>query len=166
MSLIFPISLAGKRGDGFPLGVPTNYWDLDDSAHTNSIDSSRNMFDIGGVNVIESNTAPDGGGCTVTSTTTSLSKTIRGTSPVTISFWVEFVVSAPKYSPHFCWRNTAVNGIMMMVGRYTNATAQNVNIHGSASKAVDLQTVADGWRHYLVTYDGNVLRTYVDGVSQ
>jgi len=166
MSLKFPISLAGKRGGGFPLGVPTNYWDLDDSAHTNSIDVTRNMVDIGGVNVIESNTAPDGGGCTVTSNTTHIGKTITGTSPVTISAWVEFVVNPPKYSPWFTWRNTAVNGTMMMVGRSTNATAQSVNIHGAASKAVDLQTVTDGWRHDLVTYDGNVLRTYVDGVSQ
>ena len=166
MSLKFPISLTSKRGGGFPLGVPTNYWDLDDSAHTNSIDSLRNMVDVGGTTVIESNTAPDGGGCTVTSATTSLSKTITGTAPVTISAWVKFVIEAPRYTPWFCWRNTAVNGTMMMIGRSTSNTDQAVSIHNEAGRLITKQYVADGWKHYLVSYDGTTLRAYVDGVSQ
>jgi hypothetical protein len=167
MSLKFPISLTGKRGGGFPLGDPSNYWDLDDSAHTNSIDSSRNMFDIGGVNVIESNTAPDGGGCTVTSATTSLSKTITGTAPVTISLWVEFVNNPSRYSPFYSWRNSQVNGEMMQMGRLYSSGGQTVTIHNEVARGVSpIQTNLDGWAHWLASYDGTTLRVYKNGVSQ
>lgn len=166
MSLKFPISLAGKRGGGFSLGIPTNYWDLDDLAHTNSIDTNRNMFDIGGVNVIESNTAPDGGGCTVTSTTTHLSKTIVGTAPMSLSVWVQFVVDPPKYTPWFCWRNTAAYGTVMMIGRSDNSGVQTVNIHSVRAITVTPQGVTHGWSHYFASYDGTTLRAYRDGVLQ
>lgn len=164
MSLDFPISLTGNRGGGFPLGVPTNYWDLDDSAHTNSIDSSRNMVDVGGTNVIESNTAPDGGGCTVTSTTTHIAKTITGTAPVTISLWVEFLNNPARYSPFYSWRNTQVNGEMMQMGRLHTGTGQSVSIHNEVARSVPPQTTLDGWAHWLASYDGTTLRVYKNGV--
>jgi len=164
MAIKFPISLAGKRGGGFSLGIPTNYWDLDDLAHTNSIDTNRNMVDVGGVNVIESNTAPDGGGCTVTSNTTHLAKTIVGTAPMSVSVWVQFVVAPSRYNPFLSWRNTQVNGEVMQLGRLSSSAYFGATIHNEAGVETGTQTTTDGWVHYYLSYDGTNFRVYRDGV--
>ena len=167
MSLKFPISLVGKRGSGFPLGDPTNYWDLDDSSYTNQVDATRNLLATGtGSPVIESNTAPDGGGCTVTNTTDSLVKTVTGTPQITLSLWVEFVIEPPRYTPFLCWRNSQVNGTYLMLGRPYNGGGQVFNMHGEQNRSVANQSVSQGWVHWLLTYDGNTMRAYKNGVSQ
>ena len=167
MSVNFPISLAGKSGGGFPLGDPTNYWDLDDASYTNQVDATRNLIAIGTNSpVIESNTAPDGGGCAVTSTTDSLGKTLTGTPQMTLSLWVEFVIEPPRYTPFLCWRNSSVDGTYLMLGRYTNGTTQAFNMHNEKGMVVANQSVSQGWVHWLITYDGNTMRAFKDGVSQ
>lgn len=165
MSLKFPISLTGKRGGGLPLGEPSNYWDFGDSSYTNSVDPAMNFVSVGGVPVVEAGTAPDGGDCVITSSTASLSKYITGTPQMTLSVWVQFVINAPSYTPFVTWRNSAVNGTYMMLGRATNGTSQIFNMYGSPNHAVTPQSTADGWVHWMLTYDGNLMRAFRNGVA-
>jgi len=164
MNLKFPISLVGKRGGGSPLGEPSNYWDLGDPSYTNSVNPALNFVSQGDVPVVEAGTAPDGGDCVLTSSTASLAKTITGTPQMTLSIWVKFISNPPSYTPFLCWRNTAVNGTYMMLGRATSSGTQYFNMYGSRNLAVTPQSIADGWVHWTLTYDGNLMRVFRNGI--
>jgi len=164
MSLIFPISLAGKRGGGSPLGEPSNYWDLGDSSYTNSVNPALNFVSQGDVPVVEAGTAPDGGDCVLTSSTASLARTITGTPQMTLSIWVKFIINPPSYTPFLVWRDTAVNPVYMMLGRATSGAAQIFTMYNSAYHVVTPQSTADGWVHWTLTYDGNLKRVFRNGV--
>ena len=166
MSLKFPISLVGKRGGGLPLGEPSNYWDLNDSGFSNLVEPSLNLVAVGDTPVVESGTAPNGGDCVVTSNTATLGRTILGKQQVTISIWMNLVSAPPRYTSTFTWRNTQVNGAYMQLGRVHSSEGWAYNMHNTATRVVARQYVTDGWVHWLLTYDGSIMRAYRDGVSQ
>ena len=166
MALLFPISCAGKKG-GLPLGAPANYWDLNDSGFSNLVEPSLNFVAVGDTPIVESGTAPNGGDCVVTSDTASLVRTILGKQQVTISIWIDLTINSPRYTPTFCWRNTSVNGTYMMLGVTSSNTALwSYNIHNERSMSVTPQFATDGWVHWLLTYDGSIMRCYKNGVTQ
>jgi hypothetical protein len=166
MSLKFPISLVGKRGGGLPLGAPANYWDLNDSGFSNLVEPSLNFVAVGDTPIVESGTAPNGGDCVVTSDTSSLVQTILGKQQVTVSIWINLVSAPPSYTSTFTWRNTVVNGAYMQLGRTYNSEGWQYLMHNAAARGVARQYVTDGWVHWLLTYDGSIMRAYRDGVSQ